>query len=95
MKPETELSDTTLEGPAPTAITRLRTQADVRVHLMIYIAVNVFLVEIWAMSGPQFFWPIFPIVGWGVGVAANAWDADGRDQLTEVRIQREITRMQR
>jgi len=62
---------------------------------MIYIAVDVFLVAIWAMSGPQFFWPIFPIVGWEIGVAANAWDAYGRDQVTEVRIHREITRMQR
>src|SRR5664279_6419847 len=34
--------------------------------------VNGFLVVIWAMTGAGFFWPVFPIVGWGIGVAAKA-----------------------
>ena len=57
------------------AVKQLKKQADFRVHLMIYVLVNAFLTVIWAMTGAGFFWPIFPIVGWGIGVAANAWDA--------------------
>ncbi len=34
-------------------------------------------------------------VGWGIGVAANAWDAYGRKPVTEDRLQREIRRLQR
>jgi hypothetical protein len=81
------------------AVRRLKKQRDFRVHLLIYVLVNAFLVVIWAMSSPFggaiFFWPIFPIVGWGIGVAVSGYDAYGRDTLTEDRIQREMNRLQR
>lgn len=76
------------------ALQRLRKQADFRVHLLIYLAVNALLVIVWAWTGATLFWPIFPIAGWGIGVAANAWDAYGRKPVTEDRIQREIRRLQ-
>ena len=41
-------------------------------HLRAYIAVNVMLVAIWALTGAGYFWPIWPILGWGVGVLADA-----------------------
>lgn len=68
-------------------------QHEFRVHVVIYVMVNSFLVAIWAMSGSGYFWPIFPIVGWGIGVVANAWDAFGRDEPTERQISREMARM--
>ena len=40
-------------------------------HLTIYLLVNVFLIGIWAASGGGYFWPIWPILGWGIGVAAH------------------------
>ena len=57
------------------ALDRLKKQADFKLHAMIYLLVNGFLVVIWWMTGAPFFWPIFPIFGWGIGVAANWWDA--------------------
>jgi hypothetical protein len=75
------------------AIKRLKKQADFRAHLLIYLLVNGFLVVIWAVTGAGFFWPVFPIVGWGIGVAANAWDAFSRDIPTETQIKREMDRM--
>jgi hypothetical protein len=75
------------------AVKQLKKQADFRVHLMIYVLVNAFLTVIWAMTGAGFFWPIFPIVGWGIGVAANAWDAYSRDVPTERAIRREMDRL--
>jgi hypothetical protein len=41
-------------------------------HLRAYIAVNAMLVAIWALTGGGYFWPIWPILGWGVGVLADA-----------------------
>jgi hypothetical protein len=38
---------------------------------------------------------VFPIFGWGIGVVVNAWDADGREGVTEEQIQREIDRLRR
>ena len=29
---------------------------------------------IWAITDAGVFWPVFPMVGWGIGLAMNAWD---------------------
>ena len=40
-------------------------------HLAVYLLVNVFLIGIWAASGAGYFWPIWPILGWGIGLAVH------------------------
>jgi 2TM domain-containing protein len=75
------------------AIQRLKKKRDFRSHVFIYVAVNAMLVVIWAVTDSGFFWPIFPIVGWGIGVAANAWDVYGRKPITEYEIRREADRL--
>ena len=36
--------------------------------------VNAFLIVIWTtVAEGGFFWPIFPLVGWGIGIF-HAWD---------------------
>ena len=75
------------------AISRLKKKRDFRSHVFIYVAVNTALVAIWAITGAGFFWPVFPILGWGIGVAANAWDVYGRKPLTEDEIRRETERL--
>jgi 2TM domain len=76
------------------AIQRLKKKRDFRSHAFIYVAVNAMLVVIWAITGTDnFFWPIFPILGWGVGLAANAWDVYGRRPITEDEIRREADRL--
>lgn len=77
------------------AISRLKKKRDFRGHVFIYVAVNAMLVAIWAITGGGFFWPIFPILGWGVGVVANAWDVYGRKPIGEDEIRRETERLQR
>jgi class 3 adenylate cyclase len=47
-------------------------EASVRTHLAIYVVVNVMLVGIWAASGGGYFWPVWPILGWGIGVGCHA-----------------------
>lgn len=76
------------------AVSRLKKKRDFRSHIFIYVAVNAMLVVIWAVTGADFFWPIFPILGWGVGVAANAWDVYGRKPISEDEIRRETERLQ-
>ncbi len=75
------------------ALDRLKKQADFKLHVMIYLLVNGFLVVIWWVTGIPFFWPIFPIFGWGIGVAANWWDAYLRAVPTEREIVREIAKL--
>jgi len=75
------------------AIAQLKKKRDFRGHVFIYVAVNAVLVAIWAVTGAGFFWPVFPILGWGVGVAANAWDVYGRKPISEEEIRREAERL--
>ena len=77
------------------ALQRLRKQSDFRLHLLIYLTVNGLLVVVWAWTGAALFWPIFPIVAWGIGLAANAWDAYGRRPIREERIEREVRKLER
>jgi hypothetical protein len=75
------------------ALQRLRKKRDFRSHVVIYLSVNAVLVVIWAVASGGFFWPIFPILGWGIGVVANAWDVYGRKPITEDEIRRESDRL--
>lgn len=54
------------------ATSRVRQKKGFFIHLTVYIAVNVFLVIIWAITSVQagytFPWFIFPLVGWGIGL---------------------------
>jgi hypothetical protein len=74
-------------------VQRLHKQRDFRVHLVMYLAVNLFLVGIWWFTSAGFFWPVFPIFVWGIGVVANGWEVYGRAEPTEEQIQREIGRL--
>jgi hypothetical protein len=64
---------------------RIRTAGDRRVDigaiLRPYLLVNALLIAIWAVTGAGYFWPIFPLVGWGIGVARNLFGT--RSHLAE------------
>ena len=72
------------------AIKRLKARRDFKTHLVVYIVVNLALIGIWAISGVDYFWPIWVILGWGVGLVLNAWDVYFRRPISEEDIQREM-----
>jgi len=75
------------------AIKRIREKRAFSVHFGIYLAVNAFLVVIWAFTSRGYFWPIWPMLGWGIGVVAHALTVfTGGMSISEDRIQREIDR---
>ena len=60
-------------------------------HLAVYLAVNTALIIIWAMTSGEYFWPVWPMLGWGLGVAAHASSVYfGPSEITEARIDREL-----
>jgi hypothetical protein len=77
------------------AIRRLKKKRDFHAHLLVYALVNSFLVIIWAVTGAHFFWPIFPMVGWAIGVVMNAWDVYHSEEPDEDQIRREMELMKR
>lgn len=40
-------------------------------HVTSYLLVMAMLVGIWALTGADYFWPIWPMMGWGIGVASH------------------------
>ena len=39
-----------------------------RPELAAFLAVNLMLIVIWAATGAGYFWPVWPILGWGLGL---------------------------
>ena len=86
-------TDTREQAPRDKAVQQLKKRRDFYGHLLLYTLVNAFLVVIWAITDPHgFFWPVFPIGIWGIGVVMNAWDVYWRPEITEEDIQHEIKR---
>ena len=76
------------------AIVRLRKRRELQAHLLAYLTVNLFLNGIWFLTDPGgFYWPLFPLFGWGIGLAFHAWDVYSPETPSEDKIQREIRRM--
>jgi 2TM domain len=74
---------------------RLQARRDFGTHLVSYLVVNAFLVGIWAFTGAGYFWPIWVIGGWGIGLVLHAWDVFWRRPLTEADIDAELRRHRR
>ena len=73
------------------AIRRIRAKRAFWRHVVIYIAVNALLVAIWALTSAAYFWPIWPILGWGIGVVAQAVSVyAGPSEISEAQIEREL-----
>lgn len=78
------------------AIKQLKKRRDFWAHLLVYTLVNTFIVVIWLVtSSGGFFWPVFPIAGWGIGVVMNAWDVWHGDEPAEGEIEKEMRRLDR
>ena len=77
------------------AIKRLKKRRDFYNHLVAYVVVNSFLVLIWAVTSPHgYFWPAWPLAGWGIGLVLNAWDVYRNEDFEEGQIRREMQRLQ-
>ena len=87
------VTDTREQAAHDRAVTQLKKRRDFRGHVLVYVLVNAFLVAIWALSDDHgFFWPVFPMGAWGIGLVMNAWDVYWRRDITEEDIRREIRR---
>jgi hypothetical protein len=85
-----------LETPDPlrqAAMESLKKKAEFRAHLLAYVLVNAFLVAVWSVTGAGFFWPVFPIAGWGIGLVLHAWDTYRQQAPTEQDIRSEMDRL--
>jgi hypothetical protein len=79
------------------AIACLRQQQGYRIHLTAYVLVNALLIGIWLAvgigAGEWFPWPIFPLLGWGVGLYFHRRAVFGPPSITEADIEQEMNRL--
>lgn len=55
------------------ALSKLRKKRALKKQGFSYIAVNAGLILIWLINGMGYFWPIWPIVWWGLSLLIQAW----------------------
>ena len=76
------------------AIEQLRKKRGLQAHVLAYVMVNLFLNALYFFSDPGgFYWPMFPMFGWGIGLVFHIWDVVSPADLSEEKIQREIQRL--
>ncbi len=74
---------------------RLEDKRAFTADLVAYVVINTALIVIWAVSGAGYFWPIWVLAGWGIGLVLHAWDTFFRQPITETDIQHEMDRQRR
>jgi hypothetical protein len=101
MSEEVAMTDIrTAAGPQDTALREaamrnLKARRGLEAHVLAYVLVNGFLVILWwTVTGAGFFWPIFPLFGWGIGLAFNIWDVVSPEP-SSARIDAEMERLRR
>ncbi len=50
------------------ATARTHTRRRVPAQWATFLAVNLLLIAIWALTGAGYFWPVWPLLGWGLGL---------------------------
>lgn len=71
-----------------------------KMHALVYVIVNVLFVAIWWLTsstktpgfvdGDDYFWPVWPMLGWGIGLVFHGVGAYGASRSWE---DREIERL--
>ncbi len=74
------------------AIKRVEAKRAFRFHAALYVVVNLLLMVVWALTGARYFWPIWPILGWGIAVALHYWTVFQQKPISEDEIRREMER---
>jgi hypothetical protein len=57
-----------------------------------YVIGNIVFVVIWAAQGKGFFWPIYPLLVWGLGLSAQHFSVVIRGQITDEDVRRTLNR---
>ena len=71
---------------------RVRRKQGFGAHALAYLLANTAMIAGWAAGGGRF-WPMWPLLGWGSGLAAHGWSVYRRGAVPARRIERELARL--
>lgn len=90
---------TDLPDPDPVrtrAVRQLHLRRGLQAHILVYALANLTQIVVWwAYTPEQFFWPLWSVLGWGIGLVFHVWGVYAGSQLDEARIEREMNRIER
>lgn len=72
-----------------------KAKVEFRIHVITFIAVIVLLAIINLLTAPEYLWFIWPMFGWGIGIAVHAltvYFSLGQPSLKERMIQNEMNK---
>ena len=74
------------------AIRRLKAKRDLRSLAATAVAVSGLVTIIWALTGADYFWPVWVMVGFGFALASSAWRiyGPGSRPITQTEIEQEM-----
>ncbi|MGZ6564541.1 MAG: DUF1707 domain-containing protein [Solirubrobacteraceae bacterium] len=70
-----QLEAVLLDLPAPRSVRGSPVRRWLRAHIAAFVIVNTGLTAIWAAAGFGHFWPIWPMIGWGMVISGHAYAA--------------------
>ena len=70
--------------------TQLQRWRDFQAHLLAYLLGNSVFLAIWALTGEGFFWPAFPLIGWGIGLSFQHFHVALRGQITDNDVRKKL-----
>jgi len=82
------------EAQTEQAIKTLKAKRALKIHAGVYVITNTMLIAVWALDGGGYFWPIWVLLSWGLGLVYNAWSTYGMKPITQADIDAEIRRQQ-
>ena len=81
------------------AVRSLKAKRGLNTQIGMWLVTSVVLTAIWALANgtESFFWPVFPIAGWALGLVIQGWSVygPGARPISESDIQRESERLRR
>ena len=96
MEPHARVDDDPLRA---LAARRVKARRELLAHVSVYVITNLALLGIWAATGAGYPWFLWPMLGWGIGVAFHVMSfVLGLDSDTERdarAIDREMERLRR
>ena len=97
MNDEPTVAPTSEEDLRKEAVKSIKRKQSFKQTVFAYVVVNLGLIGIWALGGTDnFFWPVFVLGGWGIGLVFQGYDAYGRRHLIgEDEISSEMQKLRR
>jgi hypothetical protein len=87
------MAEETIDPRRELAIKRLQEKNAFWMHAVSYVVVNAMIVVVWLATGAGFFWPVFILALWGLGLVIHGYNAYRGNVYTEAQVQREMARL--